>query len=85
VGRVLQRDHAVDEQLERVEVAGVGDVELAVVLLEGVDDGVELALLLALVLPVGVHGQAEGVFPLVPVVDLDAFELGQGKTSSIGW
>jgi hypothetical protein len=60
------------KSLSGVDVARVGDVEMAVVLVEGVDDRVELALLLGLVLPVGVHGQAEGVFPLVPVVDLDA-------------
>ena len=38
---------------------------------ERVDDGIELALLLGLVFPVGVHRQPERVFPLVPVLDLD--------------
>ncbi|MCY1186299.1 hypothetical protein D9M73_271600 [compost metagenome] len=47
---------------------------MAVVLGKGIEDGVQLLLLLRLVFPVGVHGQAEGVFPLVPVGDLDAFE-----------
>jgi hypothetical protein len=85
VRHVFQRADAVEEELDRVDVARVGHVEVAVVLGEGVDDRVELALLLGLVLPVGVHGQAEGVFPLVPVVDLDALVLGVGKTLSIGW
>jgi hypothetical protein len=57
---VLQRADAAEEELDGVEVAGVGDVQVAVVLGVGVDDRVELALLLGLVLPVGVHGQAEG-------------------------
>lgn len=72
---VLQRRHALDEQLERVDVARVGHAELAVVLREGLDDGVELLLLLALVLPVGVHGQAERVLPLVPVVQLSLIHI----------
>ncbi|MCY1298660.1 hypothetical protein D9M70_481560 [compost metagenome] len=74
VGLVLQRGHAAEEQLQRVDVARVGQVGMAVVLGEGIEDGVELLLLLGLVLPVGVHGQAEGVLPLVPVGDLDALE-----------
>ncbi len=79
VRRVFERRHAGQEQLQRVQVARVADVELAVVLLEGVDDRVELLFLLALELPVGVHREAERVFPLVPVVDLDALELVEGK------
>ncbi len=72
---VFQRRHAGQEQLQRVDVARVGDVELAVVLRKGVDDRIELALLLGLVFPVGVHGQAEGILPLAPVVNVDALEF----------
>ncbi len=68
---VLERADAAQEQLDGVEVARIGDVEVAVALDVGVEHGVQLALLLGLVLPVGIHGQAEGVFPLVPVMDLD--------------
>ena len=72
---VFERRDAGEEELDGVQVARVGDTEVAVVLREGVEYRVELALLLGLVLPVGVHRQAEGIFPLVPIVDLDALEL----------
>ncbi|MNC18110.1 hypothetical protein D3C75_660050 [compost metagenome] len=84
VGGVLAGADGLQEHLQRRQVAGVGDVQVAVVLRVGVDDGVELALLLGLVLPVGVHGQAEGVFPLVPVVNLDAFVLHVGEHFLLG-
>ena len=48
---------------------------MTVILGEGIEDRVELLLFLRLVFPVAVHGQAEGVFPLVPVGDLDALEV----------
>ncbi|MCY1464674.1 hypothetical protein D9M71_827350 [compost metagenome] len=47
---------------------------MAVVLREGIEDRVQLFLFLGLVFPVGVHGQAERIFPLVPIGDLAAFE-----------
>ncbi len=72
VRNVLERANAAHEQLDGVDVARIGDVEMAVVLVERVENGVQLALLLGLVFPVGIHGQAERIFPLVPVVDLDA-------------
>ena len=72
VRHVLVGRDARQEQLERVDVARIRHAQVAVVLREGVDDGVELALLLGLVLPVRVHRHAEGVLELVPVVDLDA-------------
>jgi len=75
MGAIFQRADTRQEQLECVDIASVGDVELAVVLLERVDNGVELALLLPLILPVGIHRETEWVFPLVPVVNLDALEL----------
>ena len=77
VRHVLERADAGQEQLDGIEVARVGHVQVTVVLRIGLDDGVELALLFRLVFPVGVHGQAERVFPLVPVVDLDALVFHQ--------
>ncbi|MPN51332.1 hypothetical protein SDC9_198975 [bioreactor metagenome] len=79
VSVILQRHNALDEQLERVEIARIGHAQLAVVLGKGLDHGVELFLFLGLVFPVGIHGQAEGVFPLVPVVHLDALVIHVGK------
>ena len=72
VGVVLQRRDAGQKQLERIDVARIGDAELAVVLGEGLDHRIQLFLFFALVFPVGVHRQAKRVFPLVPVVNLDA-------------
>jgi hypothetical protein len=72
VRRILARADGLQENLQRRQVAGVGEIQVAVVLGVGIDDGVELALLFGLVFPVGVHGQAEGVFPLVPVMDAQA-------------
>src|SRR5690606_27991253 len=46
-----------------------------VVLGEGIQYRIEFLLFLGLVLPVGVHGQAERILPLVPVGDLDALEM----------
>jgi len=76
VGRVLQGRHPAQEQLERVDVAGVGQREVALSLGEAVDDGVELLVLLRLVLAVRVDRQPERVLPLVPVVNLDALVAG---------
>ena len=78
VGRVLQGRHPAQEQLERVDVAGVGQRQVALPLGEAVDDGVELLVLLRLVLAVRVDRQPERVLPLVPVVDLDALVAGVG-------
>ncbi len=72
---VFERAHPRQEQLQRIDIPRVGDIELAVVLLEGINDRVELAFFFALIFPVSVHCQAKRVFPFVPVVDLDAFEF----------
>jgi hypothetical protein len=77
VGAVFERGDRRQEDLQAVDVARVRHAEVCVVLGEGVDHRVQLALLFALVFPVGVHGQAERVFPLAPVFDLDAFEVAQ--------
>ena len=75
-GHQLKRRRRAKEKLEHVDVAGIGHRQVAVVLVEAIEDGVQLALLLGLVFPVGVHGQAERILPLVPVVNLDAFVRG---------
>ena len=74
---IFQRRHALDEELYCVQVTRVGDAELPVVLRHRIDDRVKLALLLRLELPIGVHGQLEGIFPSIPVVDLDPLVLGE--------
>ena len=79
VGVVFQRRHGRQEDLHGVDVARVGHVEVAVVLVVRVDDGVQLALFLGLVFPVRIHGQAEGVFPLLPVVNLQPFIVDEGE------
>ncbi|MPM30201.1 hypothetical protein SDC9_76749 [bioreactor metagenome] len=76
VGLVLQRGHAAEEDLHRVQVAGVGEGEVALALREAVQDGVEALVLLRLVAVVRVDGQPERVVPLGPVVDLDALVRG---------
>ena len=76
VCRVLARADCLQEDLQRRQVAAVGNVQMAIVLGMGVDDRVELALLLGLVFPVGVHRQPEGILPFFPVVHLDAFVAG---------
>ena len=70
---VLQRRDTLDKQLERIDIARIADTELPVVLRKGVDYRVELAIFLALVLPVGVHRQTKRIFPFIPIVNLDAF------------
>jgi hypothetical protein len=84
VGLVLQRRDALEEQLHRVEVGRLGQAEVALALGEPVEHGVEPLVLLRLVLRVGVDGEAEGVLPLAPVVDLDALELGVGEHVALG-
>ncbi|MNM95424.1 hypothetical protein D3C81_1078690 [compost metagenome] len=74
VSLIFQWCDAAEKQLQGIDVAGIGDVLMAVVLGEGIEDRIQLLLFFGLVFPVGVHGQAEGVFPLVPVGDLDALE-----------
>ena len=76
---ILFRRDAGEEELHHVGVAPVRDLGLTVVLREGVEHRVQLALLLRLEFPVGVHGQAEGVFPRRPVLDLDPFERVVGE------
>src|SRR5690554_3278156 len=73
-GSVLKRRYTTEEQLQGVHVTGIGNVLVAVVLGKGVEDGVQLLLFLGLVLPVGVHGQTERIFPLGPVYNLDTFK-----------
>ena len=79
MGGVFQRRDALQPQLHRAQVARVGNIQLAVVLLERIEDGVELALFLGLILPVGLHGEAEWIGPPIPVLDLDAFVFVVGK------
>jgi len=76
---IFLRRNAGQEQLHDIGVAAVGDLGLAVVLREGVEHRIELALLLRLEFPVGVHGQAERVFPRRPVLDLDPLERVVGE------
>jgi hypothetical protein len=80
VGLVLQRRHALEKELHRVEVGGLGQGEVALALGEPVEHGIQALVLLGLVLGVRVDGEAERVLPLAPVVDLDALEL-WGNTS----
>ena len=84
IGLVFQRRDTGQEQLQRVDVTGVRQRGMAVVLRERIEDRVEFFLFLGLVLPVGVHGQAERVFPLVPVGDLDPFETLMGVDVLVG-
>ncbi len=76
---VFQRRNTGQKQLEGVNVARIGNVLVAVVLGEGVEDSVQLLLFFGLILPVGIHGQAERVFPLVPVGDLDPLKAFVGE------
>ena len=76
VRRVLQRGDALQEDLDRVEVAGVGQRQVTLGLREAVQDGVQPFVLLRLVLVIGVDGEPERVGPAVPVVDGDALVPG---------
>src|SRR3546814_19502732 len=67
---VCSADH-LDEYLQCREIAGIGDIEMTVVLGMGIEDGVVFPFFLGLVFPVGVHRQAERILPPVPVVNLD--------------
>ena len=67
------------EDFQHIDVTAIGDRGLAVVLLEAVEHGIELALFFSLILPIAVHGQAERIDEAVPVADFDAFELGMGE------
>src|SRR3546814_13116495 len=52
-----------DEYLQCREIAGIGDIEMTVVLGMGIEDGVVFPFFLGLVFPVGVHRQAERILP----------------------
>ena len=66
VRRVFERGDALEEDLQRVDVARVGEVQVTLPLGETLDDRVELLVLLRLVLAVGVDGQPERVLPGYP-------------------
>src|SRR5579875_3146008 len=79
MGIVFKRYHALDENLNRVEVSRIGERKEPVVLRKGIDHGIEFLLFFALVFPIGISGETEGIFRFVPVVDLDAFVGGERK------
>ena len=73
--RVFQGRHTGQEQFQRIHITAVRNVLVAVVLSKGIENGVQLFLFFSLVLPVGVHGQTEWIFPLGPVGNLDTFKV----------
>src|SRR3546814_3793597 len=73
-----------DEYLQCREIAGIGDIEMTVVLGMGIEDGVVFPFFLGLVFPVGVHRQAERILPPVPVVNLDPLIPRIGEYRQIG-
>ena len=73
--RVFQGRHTGQEQFQRIHITAVRNVLVAVVLSKGIENGVQLFLFFSLVLPVGVHGQTERIFPLGPIGNLDTFKV----------
>src|SRR3546814_16628054 len=55
-GIFTRADH-LDEYLQCREIAGIGDIEMTVVLGMGIEDGVVFPFFLGLVFPVGGHSQ----------------------------
>ncbi len=76
---ILKRRNTGQEDFQCVDITRIGDVELAVVLRKRIKNGVQLFLFFSLILPVGIHGQAERIFPFGPVGNLDPFELFERK------
>ena len=80
ISLVFERGHAGEEYFDGVQVAWIGNIQLAVVLRKGIKNGIKLFLFFGLVFPVGIHGEAKRVFPFRPVGNFDAFEffIGEG-------
>ena len=81
---VLTRTDGLQKYFQGRQIACIGNIQMAVILRMGVNNRVKLALFFRLILPVRIHGQAERIFPLVPVMDLQPFIGNVGKDFFLG-